>query len=197
MALKVWNGSSWVNSTSARVWNGSSWVSASAAHVWNGSSWVKFFPDAPTVSLGNYTLIGTAEDVVALNSIIYFTLNTSGIAQVEYSSTASLADLSINGTPGYGTGTFTLETWLDGGASSDVEVYVTSTGSALVAGSSALSTYLDLGTTRTWGLSSVRSSVGVQSKAATLSVSLVQASNRSNVLDTATINIEASATFTT
>jgi hypothetical protein len=197
MALKVWNGSSWVSSTSARVWNGSSWVSASAAHVWNGSSWVKFFPDAPTVSLGDYTLIGTAEDVVALNSTIYFTLDSSGIAQVDYGSTATLADLSVNGTPDYGTGTFTLETWLDSGAAGDVEVYVTSTGSTLLAGSSALSTYLSLGTTRTWGLQSTRSSVGVQSKAATLSVSLVQASNRSNVLDTATINIEASATFTT
>jgi len=43
MALKVWNGSSWVSATGLKVWNGSSWVTASNGKVWNGSAWTTFF----------------------------------------------------------------------------------------------------------------------------------------------------------
>lgn len=43
MALKVWNGSSWVEATGLKAWNGSTWAAANQASVWNGSSWVQFY----------------------------------------------------------------------------------------------------------------------------------------------------------
>lgn len=155
-------------------------------------------PSQLAVSLGNHALDGVSDAVDPISSTIYFTLDSSGIASVDYSSTSGSAELTIDSVPQIGTGTFNIETWLDGGSSSDIEVYVTQTsGSTLLVGSSALGTYLNLGTTRQWGLQSVRSTLGSQSKACTLSVSFVQASNRSNVLDTATINLSVLVSYTT
>jgi hypothetical protein len=37
---KRWNGSSWVNTTTASRWNGSSWVTVTTAKRFNGTSWV-------------------------------------------------------------------------------------------------------------------------------------------------------------
>lgn len=152
----------------------------------------------PTVSLGNHDLVGEADDVDPLTTTVYFVLNSNGQAQGDFSSTSASYLFTVD-TVNQGTaGTYNIESWLDGGAASDVAVYVTqSSGSALVSGSSALNTYLNLGTTRSWGLQSTRSSVGSQAKACTLTFSLVEASNTANVLDTANVTISATATMTT
>ena len=153
---------------------------------------------APTVSLGDHTLAGTSDNFEPLTSTIYFVLNSSGMSLVSYSSTATSAEVTIDGGAPSIPGDYNIETWLDSGTNSDVAVYVTQTsGSTLVAGSDSLGSYLNLGTTRQWGLQATRSTVGSQSKAATLSVSLVEAINTANVLDTATINISVSAVMTT
>jgi len=68
MALKVWNGSSWVSATGLKVWNGSSWATASNGKVWNGSSWVTFFSNmAVTGSVsvfGGGTRSGTGSNTI-------------------------------------------------------------------------------------------------------------------------------------
>lgn len=198
MPLKVWNGSTYSDAQTLRVWNGSSWVSSTAAHVWNGSAWVKFFPPAPTVSLGNHSLAGVADDTSALSASIYFVLNSSGMSLVSFSSTAFSADVTIDSVSQGATGDYNIETWLDSGLNSNVSAYVNQTsGSTLVAGSDALNTYLNLGTTRQWGLFAIQSSIGSLSKACTLDVSLVEASNTSNVLDTATITLSVQVNYTT
>ena len=90
-------------------------------------------------------------------------------------------------------GPHTLEQWLDAGSAGDVSVFVTSTGSTLLAGSAALSTYLALSTDRTWSLRAARFSSGFTSAAATLTVQFVETANTANVLDTATVYLSASA----
>lgn len=152
----------------------------------------------PTVSLGNYDLVGLSDDISSITSTLYFVVNSSGMSVASYSSTSFSADVKINTVSQGASGDYNIESWLDTGAAGDVAIYVTQTsGSALVAGSSALTTYLNLGTTRQWGLQCTRSSIGSQTKACTLSVSFVQASNTSNVLDTATITIQNQVDFTT
>jgi len=54
-ATKVWSGSAWVTTQSARVWNGSAWV-PTCPHVWNGSEWVDI---QSTVSLTGGTATST------------------------------------------------------------------------------------------------------------------------------------------
>jgi hypothetical protein len=88
MALKVWNGSSWVSAT-PKVWNGSAWTGAKTGRVWNGSAWVTFFPTlgfSPNVSIA-------ADDsqfnYPASSSIAYFTLNTDGTITISGNTTAS------------------------------------------------------------------------------------------------------------
>lgn len=191
MPLKVWNGSSWVSASTARVWNGSSWVNSTAAHVWNGSSWVKFFPPAPTVSLGNHDL---AIDDYNFDSLanIRFIINSDGSAYGDGSgSLGGTTNFYIDLTSYTPAETF-IETWLDSGSAGDVSVYVTKTGSSLQAGSSALNSYLPLSTTRYWAISAA-SNLGLQQQACTLSISLVETSNTSNVLDTATVTLAADA----
>jgi hypothetical protein len=152
----------------------------------------------PTVSLGNHDLVGEADDVDPLTITVYFVLNSNGQAQGDFSSTSASYLFTVDTVNQGAAGTYNIESWLDGGLNSDVAVYVTqSSGSALVSGSSALNTYLNLGTTRSWGLQSTRSSVGSQAKACTLAFSLVEASNTANVLDTANVTISATATMTT
>jgi hypothetical protein len=152
----------------------------------------------PTISLANHDLVGTADDVVALTTSVHFVLDSGGMSKVDFASTSFSCDVTVD-TVSQGTaGIYNIEQWLDGGLNSDVAVYVTQTsGSTLTVGSSALNTYLNLGTTRQWGLSTTRSSLGFASKACTLSFTFVEATNTSNVLDTATITIQASASFTT
>lgn len=153
----------------------------------------------PTITLGNHTLTITSDDVDPITASIYFILQTGGNAIGTSSSTALDGGVVELDSVGQVTQSdFSIEQWLDGGLSSDVSVYVTQTsGSALVAGSDALNTYLNMGTTRQWGLQSTRSTLGSQAKAATLSFSLVQASNTANVLDTATINLSCQVSVTT
>lgn len=40
MTMKRWNGSSWIDLTTAKKWNGSAWVDLTLAKRWNGTSWV-------------------------------------------------------------------------------------------------------------------------------------------------------------
>ena len=103
----------------------------------------------PTITLGNHDLVGEADNVDPLNTTVYFTLNSSGQAQADFSSTSASYLFTVDTVDQGAAGTYNIDTWLDGGAAGDVAVYVTNTGSALLAGSSALSTYLNLGTTRT------------------------------------------------
>ena len=44
MALKVWNGSSWV-SVAPKVWSGSAWTTVTNAYTWSGSAWQRFYPN--------------------------------------------------------------------------------------------------------------------------------------------------------
>ena len=87
MALKVWNGSSWVSAT-PKVWNGSAWTGAKTGRVWDGSSWVTFFP---TLGFSPNVVI-TADDSQfaspAASSIAYFTVNSDGSITVGGNTTA-------------------------------------------------------------------------------------------------------------
>lgn len=40
MTMKRWNGSAYVDLTTAKRWNGSAWVDLTIAKRWNGSAWV-------------------------------------------------------------------------------------------------------------------------------------------------------------
>lgn len=40
MTMKRWNGSAWIDLTTAKRWTGSAWVDLSAAKRWTGSAWV-------------------------------------------------------------------------------------------------------------------------------------------------------------
>lgn len=88
MALKVWNGSSWVSAT-PKVWNGSVWTGAKTGRVWDGSAWVTFFPTlgfSPNVSIA-------ADDsqfnYPAASSTAYFTVNADGSITISGNTTAS------------------------------------------------------------------------------------------------------------
>jgi hypothetical protein len=154
-------------------------------------------PSQLAVSLGNHSISAVADETSSVSCTVYFILNSDGTAKFDFGSTTGAAFATIDGTPDLGTGLYNLETWLDGGLNSDVAVIVTNSGSALLAGSAALGSYLNLGTTRQWGLQAVQSSIGSQTKACTLSITLVQATNTSNVLDTATVTIQVQANITT
>ncbi len=154
-------------------------------------------PSQLAVSLGNHSIDAIADDVSSVSCTVYFILDSDGTAKFDFGSTAAGALATIDGTPNQGTGVYSLEQWLDGGLNSDIAVIVTNSGSALLAGSSALGSYLNLGTTRQWALQATQSSPGSLTKACTLSISLVQATNTSNVLDTATVTIQVQANYTT
>lgn len=77
MALKVWNGSSWVTATGLKVWNGSSWVTASNGKVWNGSAWTSFFTSA-TVAIDDLQLTASVGAVFNGQAYTSLTFNTDG-----------------------------------------------------------------------------------------------------------------------
>lgn len=155
----------------------------------------------PVVSLGNHILDTAAEvdDGNTTSATTYFRMNSDGTATYQYSF-GGIDETPINGAYldnvliATDSGTSTIETWLDSGAASDVSIYVTATGSSLLFGSSALNTYLSLGTSRYFAVRASRTASGTTSASTVLTVSLVSTSNTSNVLDTASINIVASAT---
>lgn len=153
----------------------------------------------PTITLGNHTLTAYSDSVDPTSSTLYFIINSSGMSVASYGTTEpSGGSLEIDTVYVGSAADYNIEQWLDGGLNSDVSVYVTQTsGSTLVPGSDSLATYLNMATTRQFGLAVTRSTLGTASKAATLSVSFVQASNTANVLDTATINLSLAVTLTT
>ena len=88
MALKVWNGSSWVSAT-PKVWNGSVWTGAKTGRVWDGSAWVTFFP-----TLGFSPNVGFQADdsqfnPTAATSTASFNLNSNGSTTIVGNTTNS------------------------------------------------------------------------------------------------------------
>ena len=81
MALHVWNGSAWVtvnrngignpSDAGLAVWNGSSYVNSITAKIWNGSSWIPF--------IDNVTITGdTVSTFGSPPPIAYWSINDSG-----------------------------------------------------------------------------------------------------------------------
>ena len=149
-------------------------------------------PPTLAVSLNNHDITAYNFNSFAF-AYARFILNSNGIAQanaVTSGGSSGTNDLIIDGNITTPPTLTNIETWLDSGSSGDVSVFVTVTGGPLQAGSSALSTYLPLSTTRYWEVYA-ETSVGAESKSATLNISFVQTSNTANVLDTATITLLA------
>ena len=137
MALKVWNGSSWVTASGLKVWNGSSWVAATASKVWNGSSWVDFLS---TVAISDLTL--TAQVGSTFNGIAScaLTFNTGGTLfysiSVSNSSTGRFVRIENTGGSTIASGTTGITgnvsgMWKLSGAAADFEIYVTKGAGAL------------------------------------------------------------------
>lgn len=72
MALKVWNGSSWVSAIALKVWNGSAWVAATAGKVWNGSAWIDFLGDIilDAINWGNVSLAAQGEAIASTSNTV-------------------------------------------------------------------------------------------------------------------------------
>lgn len=102
-----------------------------------------------------------------------YRLNTSGVAEKGKNATFT-----------------TLETWLLTGASSDYDALAHDNLSTITGGS-ALDTWLNLGTTRSWELSDV--SAGDGGETGEIAVSIRQAVSPFTVLATATISLYAEA----
>ena len=167
MALRVWNGSSWVAATSLRVWNGSAWVNTDGGYTWNGSSWVQFFP-AKMVAISNQSAQNFSLAGIGGTATARYRLYSDGIA---YRTNTSGTVVAISGE------------WLRAGAASDFEVFASFSGSGgTVAGPTG--SWVSLGTDREWTLTVTNNFVTRD-----LSVQIRLASN-SVVIDTATITFE-------
>jgi len=85
MALKYWNGSSWVDISDVKYWNGSNWLSAKAVYYWNGSSWVQAWP----------VVIVWAVNFDASNTYLY---------ELNYSDFSTKRSKTVSGGSSYGGG---------------------------------------------------------------------------------------------
>lgn len=54
MAIKIWNGSSWVTANDVGIYDGAEWDAIDYGKIWNGTSWVTFYTrivvQAPTIT---------------------------------------------------------------------------------------------------------------------------------------------------
>jgi len=201
MALKVWNGSSWVSGTGLKVWNGSSWVNAVSGRVWNGSSWVSFFTSTGTSSLSNHTISSSA--------IAYADTACSALSALEIRNDRALYALAnangyqntmvIDGTdyanPSGTSGWIAVQNWLSSGG--DVSLWscraVPISGTP-DGGSSATNTWLSMSTGRSWSVTAAStSSVRNQSRSFNFTLQLALSSDTSTVLASATMQLSASS----
>jgi hypothetical protein len=67
MAIKIYNGSSWMSAQALKIYNGSSWVNAVKGWVFDGSNWRQNYPELPVLISaptgtwpGNYNGYGEA-----------------------------------------------------------------------------------------------------------------------------------------
>jgi hypothetical protein len=154
MALKVWNGSSWVTATGLKVWNGSSWVASTAGKIWNGSAWTTFFTSA-TVAIADLTLTssvgatfngvaGCSLQFFATDGTLFYSLgayNTGAGAynQIEYSG-GVIIDSNAGGSlmgnvPGM---------WKLSGSASDYEIYVSASGALCAITNASFNTWTNM-----------------------------------------------------
>ena len=147
MALKVWNGTAWQESSAIKVWNGSAWTSATAGKVWNGTAWVNFFGGLPILPQFNNTIYD-----IELERGYYSLDAPNGQAYVDIVLFNSGTGVYRFGDSATATTNFTTFTWLPSGASaSNYYAYMdTPTGDPFSAGSSASATSLVLSTSRLW-----------------------------------------------
>lgn len=85
--MRVWDGSSWVDS-SPHVWNGSSWVQTTGGFVWNGSSWQPFhsvfsLDTTPTTVTSVCQSRGTSNCTATTNEAKVIV--TGGVSPINYS----------------------------------------------------------------------------------------------------------------
>lgn len=140
-------------------------------------------PTSGTISYNDFHG-ASALPPVALSNTTVSSVTTTGTATATYSLLNS-GIVQGNRAP---TGTYTIETWLNSGAASSYDVMATLSSGDTPTGS-ALSTWMNLGTTRSWTLTDVQSGA-IGAKSCTLSIQIRPAGGGST-LATATIGLEA------
>lgn len=176
MPLKVWNGSAWSTASAIKVWNGTSWASASLGKVWDGTQWQTFHGSTLAAAINSTSAYEEVWGAGETLSITY-TLSNTGVASLSRSASGPTSGLFVNGATG----------WLTSGSAADAQVYVSSSGLNIPSGT--LNTWLDLSTSRSWGLSLSVPSGSFRERSTSLSVQIRNKYTLA-VLTTATIGID-------
>lgn len=178
MPLKVWNGSAWSTASAIKVWNGTSWASATFGKVWDGTQWQTFHGSTLAVAINDCS--ATEEVYGAGSSLsISYNLSSTGVASFTRSVSGPSAGFFVNSATG----------WLTSGSAADAQVYVSSSGLNVPTGT--LNTWLDLSTSRSWGLNLSVPVGGSRVKSTSLSVQIRNKYTLA-VLATATVDIDIS-----
>ena len=163
--FKIRSGASWVDPSAIKRWTGSAWASVNTVRVWNGSAWVIVWQNSPTVTLPSFTI--NAVSVDAGSATATFSVVNDG-------------NYTVNGVDD--------GDWVDNKAildASDFEARLTyDSGDTLSSGTAG--SWLNLATTRTWGMSRL----GTGIRAGTYLLEIRQVSNPANI-DSCYVYIEA------
>lgn len=183
MPFRVWNGSTFTTSKSAKVWNGSSWVNIKSAKVWNGSSWVNFLS---SVNIEDAADSGSDTNFDSASSSAGYVLYNGGGAETYNTSAGFTFPTTLTGQ------------WLVGGSASDFSVRATITsqsGSGSGGATGTFNTWLSLSTTREWtAFANAAGNDDYQFENLTMIIDIAYTADTSNIIDTASIELSAIAT---
>ena len=181
MPFRVWNGSTFTTSKSAKVWNGSSWVNIKSAKVWNGSSWVNFLSSV------------NIEDASEVANDIGFGFSQASAGYILYNGGGAE---TYNFSGGTTFPTSLTGQWLVGGSVSDFSVRATIS-SVFLNNAYTLGTFdawLSLSTTRQWSLEAQISGSNASATGnLVMVVDIAYTADTSTIIDTATITLDVSA----
>lgn len=175
MPLKVWNGSAWSTASAIKVWNGTSWASATFGKVWDGTQWQTFHGSTLAAAINSTAASEVVYGAGETLSISY-NLSNTGVASLTRSVSGPNGGLFFNSATG----------WLTSGSAADAQVYVSYTGSVPTG---TFNTWLDLSTSRSWGLNLSVPVGGFREKITALSVQIRNKYTLA-VLTSATIDID-------
>ena len=175
MPLKVWNGSAWSTASAIKVWNGTSWASASLGKVWDGTQWQTFHGSTLAAAINSTSAEENVYNAGETLSITYNLFNT-GVASLTRVASGPTDGLFLNSATG----------WLTSGSAADAQVYVSYSGLNVPTGT--FNTWLDLSTSRSWGLNVSVPAGSFREKSTSLSVQIRNKYTLA-VLTSATIDI--------
>ena len=178
MPFYVRNNTNWTQATRLAIYNNGAWANATSAYIRSGSNWVRFFHYG-IVNITNQSL--SASDV----QIGVYASATSGYRL------QSDGSVYARDTPG---GDYLIEGWVSpsGAAGGEYQARATIVSNTAIL-NGTYNTWLTLSTNREWSVQAIADGAGLDvTNTAQITVEIRDA-NSTIVLDSATINLSATA----